>query len=133
MARMSAGTKLDLLMKQYGEHIDRIDESTKKIAERSDRIEANLNEACRLSEKTGIPLRKFKVVGEFAQCVLDACCSFSVVDEVKKGDDGTSIEDDASAGFMKFSSNVEQHLKRCEKEITKLNMLERVTKSITES
>lgn len=132
MAKKSVSGLLDDMLAQFADDVDRIDESTKKIEELSNRIEYNFKKARDVSEKTNIPLPKFKKVGEFAQCVVDACSSFASIDRANEGGDDAGPTDDAAGSFEEFTSSVEEQLAKCEKEITNLSMLEGITKSIVE-
>lgn len=130
---------IDELIKNFGEDVDRIDRTTKKISEATGRIKFEMTKAREMPERPKISVEKYKQVETFAQCVLDACSSFHGVEEAngsasgddKDGDDkdGANSSNDA-ASFECFTSVVESQLDRCEKEIVKLNALEEITKSI---
>lgn len=125
---MSVNSKLDDLIQTLSDHVDRIDESTKKIDDTTGRMKYVMSKTETLTKKCELPLSTFTQLNQLMKGVVDACSNFKMIE---MADEEREATDDA-ATFERFTSIVEAQLERCEKEIEKLNALEDVTHRATE-
>lgn len=119
---MSIESKLKDVMKRLTENADKLDESTKNIANATTRVTYELSKTQSVREKYNVPLEKYEKVVAFTQSVVDICSNYIPPETLEK------LNKDADAGadaikFEQFEAKLTRQLDKNEKEIVKLQSL----------
>lgn len=128
---MSIESKLKDIMERLSENADKLDESTKNIANAKTRVTYELTKTQSMREKYNVPLEKCGKVIAFTQSVVDICSNYIPPDMLEK------INKDADAGadaikFEQFEAKLMRQLDKNEKEIVKLQSLRDIINQTSE-
>lgn len=130
---MSVKEKLDDVMKRLAECANKLDGSTKNIANATTRVTYELAKSQSLQEKYDVPLEKYQQVIEFTQSVVDVCSNYEP--PCANGDEVNGENGNAGAEaiqFEQFEAKAINQLEACEKEIVKLQSLRDIIEQVAE-
>lgn len=128
---MSVESKLKDIMARLSENADKLDESTKNIANATTRVTYELSKSRSVSEKYNVPLEKYEKMVAFTQTVVDICSNYVPQDMLEK----LNKEPDAGADaikFEQFEAKLTRQLDKNEKEIVKLQSLQDIIDQTSE-
>lgn len=130
---MSVKSQLDDIMQRLTENANKLDESTKYIANATTRVTYELAKSQSVQEKYNVPLEKYQQIIEFTQSVVDVCSNYVPPTAA----DGKTNYENVNAGteaiqFEQFEAKANSQLDICEKEIVKLQSLRDVVEQITQ-
>lgn len=128
---MSVESKLNDIMKRLSENANKLDESTKNIANATTRVTYELAKSQSMQEKYNVPLEKYEKVVRFTQSIVDICSNYIPPNELE------AINKDTDAGvdaiqFAQFEAKAVSQLDKNEKEIVKLQSLRDIIEQATE-
>lgn len=128
---MSVRTKLDAIMQRLTQNTNKLDESTKNIANATTRVTYELAKSQSVQERYNVPLEKYQQIIEFTQSVVDVCSNYvPPTDADTCFENGNAIAE--AIQFEQFEAKASSQLEICEKEIVKLQSLRDVVEQISE-
>lgn len=127
---MSIKSKLDEVMQRLSENANKMDESTKNIANVTSRVTYELAKSQSFREKYNVPLEKYAQIVDFAQTAVDICSNY-VPENLRDANQSNNPGADA-VQFEQFEAKAINQLDKCEKEIVKLQSLRDVFNQISE-
>lgn len=128
---MSVESKLNDIMKRLTENANKLDDSTKNIANATTRVTYELAKSQSVHEKYNVPLEKYEKVIRFTQSVVDICSNYippNVLETMNKDNDAGAD----AIQFEQFEANAISQLDKNEKEIVKLQSLRDIVNQASE-
>lgn len=132
---MSLQSKLDSVMRRLTQNAEKLDETTKNIANATTRVTYELAKSQTFRDKYNrVPLEKYEQIIDFTQKMVDICSNY-VPPKAMNGD-GTDHEPgnagDDALQFERFEKQALDQLQKNETEIVKLQSLCDVIDQITQ-
>lgn len=131
---MSLQSKLDSVMRRMTQNAEKLDETTKNIANATTRVTYELAKSRTFRDKYNVPLEKYEQIIEFTQKMVDICSNY-VPPKAMNGD-GTEREPDSAGAnalqFERFEAQALGQLEKNEREILKLQSLRDVIDQISQ-
>lgn len=127
---MSVKSKLHDVMQRLSESANKLDESTKNIANVTSRVTYELAKSQSFREKYNVPLEKYGQIIDFAQSAVDICSNY-VPSNLNDANQSNNPGADA-VQFEQYEAKAIGQLDKSEKEIVKLQSLRDVINQISE-
>lgn len=130
---MSVKSQLDDIMQRLADNANKLDESTKNIANATTRVTYQLAKNQSFHEKYNVPLEKYEQIIDFTQSVVNICSNYVETNHTsgEKNDENSNTGGDA-VQFEQFKTSIANQLDKNEKEIVKLQSLRDVINQVTD-
>lgn len=130
---MSLESKLESVMRRMKQNAEKLDETTKNIANATTRVTYELAKSQTFRDKYDVPLEKYEQIIDFTQKMVDICSNY-VPPKAMNGDGTDHEAGNAGADalqFERFEAQALGQLEKNETEIVKLQSLRDVIDQIS--
>lgn len=130
---MSVESKLESVMRRMKQNAEKLDETTKNIANATTRVTYELAKSQTFRDKYDVPLEKYEQIVDFTQKMVDIC-TYYVPPKAMNGDGTDHEAGNAGANalqFERFEAQALSQLEKNETEIVKLQSLRDVIDQIS--
>lgn len=128
---MSSESKLNDLLQRLNKNSQKLDETSKNIANATTRVTYALAKGQQFRDKYNVPLEKYEQVINFTQKCVDICSNYVGPDILNRNIDSENGNAGAEAlEFERFEAKVINQLDKNEAEIVKLQSLRDVINQV---
>lgn len=136
---MSVESKLDQLIAQFKENVDKLDATTQSLANSKSRTAMEFKKNLAIIDKFNLPPEKFQMVFDTTQEIVNVCANFTPPQHLDRGTaELTKLEamKATNAGtpynFEQYKATVSERIELMEKECCKLDTLKELLEQVKE-